>query len=80
MPIADEMRVNRNRLYVGTGPLRARPSGFHAGTIAVALADGSTRLISDDIEYHVYQALMAPHDKLSDIPDLNFVFKEDDIQ
>ncbi len=78
MPITEAMRINRNKLYTGSGPLRARPSGMHSSVVVAAFADGSIKSISEEIDYHVYQSLMAPHDAKSDIPNLNYVLKEQD--
>jgi hypothetical protein len=72
------MRINHNKKVTGTGPLRARPTGMHPGVVVAAFADGSTKSIDEEIDYHVYQSLMAPHDRSSDIPNLNYKLQEDD--
>jgi prepilin-type processing-associated H-X9-DG protein len=46
----------------------ARPSSFHAGGANVALADGSVRFLSEEIDYGVYVALMTPDGANSDAP------------
>ncbi len=74
------MRFNHNKLFTASGPMRARPSGNHAGGMIASFADGSIRKIDEDIDYRVYQSLMAPHDAMSDIPDLSYTLKEEDNQ
>jgi prepilin-type N-terminal cleavage/methylation domain-containing protein len=57
----------------------ARPSSNHSGGVVVfSMLDGSTDSISDQIEYHVYQALMTPQTKQSDVPNVPYLLKEAD--
>lgn len=78
--VADHMRIN------GKGnPLHPaeiwRPSSAHSGGGAVfAFADGSTRFISDQIQYHVYQSLLTPHNAKSDMPQNRYVLKGTDYE
>ena len=37
-----------------------RPSSNHTGVVNVAMLDGSTIGMAEDVDYHVYQALMTP--------------------
>ncbi len=76
--VTSTMKINDGKMYIGSGPTRARPSAQHAQVVNIALADGSTRAISEDIDYHVYQSLMAPLDVQSDIPNLHYKLREDD--
>ncbi|MDX1929197.1 MAG: DUF1559 domain-containing protein [Pirellulaceae bacterium] len=79
--VTADMRINNGKNKSKLGPFRARPSGFHAGGIVVAaFADGSTSSISSEIDYHIYQSLMAPHDSASDIPNRAYVLKDEDYQ
>ena len=82
MAVRAEMRINHGKLLnSASGPVRARPSGFHKGGICqVAFADGTVRSISEEIDYRVYQSLMAPQDSASDIPDRTYVLKEQDYE
>ena len=48
------------------------------GVVNAAFADGSTRTISEDVDYHVYQSLLTPHNATSDMPDLDYRLTEDD--
>ena len=76
-PPSDEMRINHNSRKTGNSPARARPNSFHSAVVNAAMADGSTRVISDQIEYHIYQALMTPNGRKSDMP-YNYLLRDDD--
>jgi len=76
--VTSTMKFNDRKMFVGSGPTRARPSAHHVQTVNVAMADGSTRAIDENIDYHVYQSLMAPLDGQSDIPNLQYKLREDD--
>nr|WP_039961673.1 DUF1559 domain-containing protein [Rhodopirellula europaea] len=54
-------------------PLLARPSSAHTDGVNAAMADGGTRFIPDNIDYRVYQALLTPRGKSSDVPWPEFV-------
>lgn len=51
----------------------ARPSSAHATGVNAAFADGSTRFITENIDYRVYQALMTPCGNNSSVPYPRFV-------
>ncbi len=51
----------------------ARPSSAHVDGVNVGMADGRTQFIADSIDYRVYQALLTPHGKRSDVPFPDFV-------
>ena len=51
----------------------ARPSSAHAEGFNASFADGSSRYISETIDYRVYQALLTPSGKSSLVPDPSFV-------
>ncbi|WP_390889032.1 DUF1559 family PulG-like putative transporter [Rhodopirellula halodulae] len=46
----------------------ARPSSAHTDGVNAAMADGGTRFIPDSIDYRVYQALLTPRGKSSNVP------------
>lgn len=46
----------------------SRPSSRHSSGINACFADGSTKFISADIEYAVYQSLLTVRDRKSDMP------------
>ncbi len=45
-----------------------RPSSAHVDGVNTAMADGGTRYILESIDYRVYQALLTPRGKSSDVP------------
>ena len=55
----------------------ARPSSFHEGGVNAVFADGSTRFLSETIDYKIYQALLTPRGKQSDTPNPAFVIPTD---
>jgi hypothetical protein len=55
----------------------ARPSSVHSGGLVQSVfADGSTRTLTDTIDYRVYQAMMTPRGKASDVPFKEFVLTD----
>lgn len=54
----------------------ARPSSLHIGGANVAMADGSVRFLIEKIDYRVYQAMMTPKGKSSDVPSNEFLATE----
>ncbi|MEM9825931.1 MAG: DUF1559 domain-containing protein [Planctomycetota bacterium] len=55
----------------------ARPSSAHVEGVNVGFADGSTRFILESIDYRVYQAIMTPRGKSSDVPFTEFVLTDE---
>ena len=51
----------------------ARPSSAHAEGCNFGFADGSTRFISETIDYRLYQALLTPRGKRSLVPEPSYV-------
>ncbi|MBC7856057.1 MAG: DUF1559 domain-containing protein [Pirellulaceae bacterium] len=47
----------------------ARPSSFHPNGFNVVMADGSTKFIGDDVQYHVYCRLMSSNGRRTEDPD-----------
>ena len=70
--------INFEKDVVSNSPKRARPNAHHQGIVNAAMADGSTKAIAEEIDYHVYQALMTPHTRQSDAPNVLYLLKEDD--
>jgi type II secretory pathway pseudopilin PulG len=56
----------------------ARPSSQHGDVVVVSFADGRTQLLSQDINYYVYQSLMTPNNTKSDMPYRGFLLKSED--
>lgn len=61
------------------GPVAGRPSSQHGGFVNASFLDGSIRTLNETIDYHVYQALMTPHGKISDVPNKDYVLTDDDL-
>lgn len=55
----------------------ARPTAAHVEGVNMAFADGATRFIGEGIDYRVYQALMTPRGKSSDVPFKEFVITDE---
>jgi prepilin-type N-terminal cleavage/methylation domain-containing protein/prepilin-type processing-associated H-X9-DG protein len=53
----------------------ARPSSAHVGGVNMGFADGSSRYVTNDIDYRVYQAYMTPRGKSSDVPLREYVLQ-----
>lgn len=58
-----------------TAPVLARPSSAHNGGVNMGFADGSSRFVSEQIDYRVYQAIMTPRGKSSDVPFNEFILE-----
>ncbi|MEM6978523.1 MAG: DUF1559 domain-containing protein [Planctomycetota bacterium] len=48
--------------------VHARPSSAHIDGANASMADGGTRYLTETIDYRVYQALLTPRGKSSDVP------------
>lgn len=57
-----------------------RPSSYHNGVVNAALADGSVRTIGEQIDYHVYTALLTPMTGQSDAPYNKYILKASDYE
>ena len=55
----------------------ARPSSAHVDGVNAGMADGGTRFIQQSIDYRVYQALMTPRGKSSNVPWPEFVLTDE---
>jgi prepilin-type N-terminal cleavage/methylation domain-containing protein/prepilin-type processing-associated H-X9-DG protein len=77
-PIAPHMKING-----GDPQWRSmetwRPSSRHPGGVVMSFADGSSRFVSKDIQYHVYQALLAPNNRKSDMPQNSYIMSGGDV-
>jgi len=58
-------------------PSLARPSSAHVEGVNCAFADGQTRFVTTTIDYRVYQALLTPRSKSSDVPWKEFVLTDE---
>ena len=55
----------------------ARPSAAHVEGVNVAFADGATRFVTESVDYRVYQAILTPRGKSSDVPFPEFTLTEE---
>lgn len=51
----------------------ARPSSQHSSLVNTAFADGAVKSITDTIDYQVYQAMLTPNGKKSEVPFKEFI-------
>ncbi len=59
--------------------IAARPSSNHSDGVNMGFADGSSKFVSDSIDYRIYQAIMTPRGKSSDVPFREYVLQGDSI-
>lgn len=77
----NKLRINGQKLDAVKGEIwSARPSSGHTGLVNAAMADGSVRSFFDRMEYHVYQALMTPSTRQSDVPYNRYLLKANDYE
>ncbi len=62
---------------VWDAPSLARPSSAHVDGVNCAFADGQTRFVTSSVDYRVYQALLTPRGKSSDVPWKEFVLTDE---
>ena len=75
------MRINgsKNLEPNALGTLSARPSSEHPGGVNIAFVDGHLTFLHEGIDYHVYQQLMTPHGKRSNMPAVRYVLEQGDL-
>lgn len=54
----------------------ARPSSAHSDGVNIGFADGSARLVSDQIDYKIYQSILTPKNKSSEMPFNEYILKD----
>ena len=62
---------------IATAVNLARPSAFHHDGVNAAMADGSTKFITQTIDDRVYQALLTTRGKSSDVPFKEYVMTDE---
>lgn len=78
-PLRSINKINGDALTAQTGNIEAaRPSSNHTGLANVVMLDGSTKSISQSVDYHVYQALMSPSTSKSYAPWHKYLLKAGD--
>ncbi|TWU60258.1 hypothetical protein Poly51_05330 [Rubripirellula tenax] len=71
-------KINGGDVYLdlmtaANAPDLARPSSLHDGGVNMAMVDGSVRFVTESISYPIYQALLTPSGRSSDVPNNEFV-------
>ncbi|KAA5543776.1 DUF1559 domain-containing protein [Roseiconus nitratireducens] len=72
----EDLSVQNRKMAFGDCADLARPSSSHPGTVNMCFADGSVQSITDTINYRVYQAVLTPHGKKSQVPFSEFVLTD----
>ncbi len=75
--VSDDIFVKTIGTSVADARNLARPSSAHVDGVNAAFGDGATRFIIDTIDYRVYQALMTPRGKSSNVPWPEFVLTDE---
>jgi len=80
--VPPDARINANLQTINSILVarHARPSSWHPGGVNVAFADGSTKFMSEKIEYHVYQSLLTLRNDHSDMPHRRYVLNGSDFE
>lgn len=76
MRVDGEMKLNLNPASVTV--FTARPSAWHSGGANAVFADKHTAFLSSSLDYDVYQQLMTPHGKKSQMPCGRYVLRAED--
>jgi prepilin-type N-terminal cleavage/methylation domain-containing protein len=58
----------------------ARPSSAHVESVNMGFADGATRSVTETVDYRVYQAILTPRGKSSDVPWPEFQLTDEIVQ
>ncbi|MEE2990749.1 MAG: DUF1559 domain-containing protein [Planctomycetota bacterium] len=74
----EDQRVRMDDFLYPCTAISARPSSLHGDVVVVSFADGHTQLMSQEINYQVYQSLMTPDNTKSDIPYRGHLLKSED--
>lgn len=54
----------------------SRPSSQHRGLVNTCFADGAVKSINESIDYRVYQAILTPNGKKSEVPFTEFILTD----
>jgi len=78
-PAYQEAKINGLKdIFPADRPSVCRPSSNHRGVVIVSFADKRVTPLSEEIEYHVYQQLLTPNGKRSDVPLPGYILKAKD--
>jgi prepilin-type N-terminal cleavage/methylation domain-containing protein len=79
-PVPPESKINGITGPSSRPEILDRPSSKHPGGVVVGFADGSTQFMREDIPYFIYQHLMTPNSKESDLYYCRYVLKSVDYE
>jgi hypothetical protein len=79
---SDVVPINSGRSAHGGGQPAStgHPSSLHGSLVNAAFLDGGVRTLKETIDYQVYQALLTPRGKASDVLDKTFVLTDDHLR
>ncbi|MGC6548658.1 MAG: DUF1559 domain-containing protein, partial [Rubripirellula sp.] len=77
LDISEDIFVLTMSDNIWDAPSLARPSSAHVEGVNCAFADGQTRFVTTNVDYRVYQALLTPRGKSSDVPWKEFVLTDE---
>ncbi len=77
-PVATVHKINGGDIYnivmtTANAADVARPSSLHVGGANMAMVDGSVQFVTETIDYRLYQSLMTPSGRSSDVPQNEFL-------
>ena len=67
-----DLRINAKGKHFGT------PSSNHLGIVNITLADGAVRTLSENVDYDIYSALLAPDNQRSSLLDPSRLVREEE--
>lgn len=76
--VAPHMKVNGASQAPAHPAELWHPSSNHPGGVNMVFADGSTKFINQTLPYFVYQALLTPDNRRSDMPENTYKLQESD--
>lgn len=80
VPVHAKINGMRKNPPLNEGVEVLRPSSAHSGGVNVVFAGGNTAFLSERIDYHVYQHLMTPESRKSDLPAPDYLLKPADYE
>lgn len=70
-------RIEFLKMSLGNCRNIARPSSLHTGLVNTAFADGAVKSITESIDYQVYQAILTPNGRKSEVPFKEFLITDE---
>lgn len=76
--VLPEMKINGDKHFATLGITTARPASDHWNGVNMGFADGHTMFIAEGIDYYVYQQLMTGDGSKSDMPNPDYLLRDED--